>query len=83
MDRIVKTRHLIPLSIKPNLTAELDQFDHGLQMVEVEFASIEEALDGFLIYLQRFQVAGLLQGICVQFPCREVTLKYFSFSKHE
>jgi hypothetical protein len=28
-------------------------------------------------------VAGLLQGICVQFPCREVTLKYFSFSKHE
>jgi adenylate cyclase len=40
-NRVEKARHCIPLT--PSLTAEVDCFDHGLQMVEVEFKTIEDA----------------------------------------
>jgi len=39
-ERVEKQRYLIPLG---NLTAEVDCFDHGLQMVEVEFQTLEAA----------------------------------------
>jgi adenylate cyclase len=40
-NRVVKTRYRIPLT--GSLTAEVDCFDHDLQMVEVEFQTMEEA----------------------------------------
>jgi adenylate cyclase len=39
--RVAKTRHYLPLTA--HLVATVDLFDHGLQLVEVEFQTIEDA----------------------------------------